>query len=75
MPLSAHGGSYPYASYNPQGNTKVKDYCMAIGVMLKGATVHGWSQNGNGYDSPKNNGDWPNDNYNHQALYITVWLK
>ncbi|KAJ7377123.1 hypothetical protein OS493_030718 [Desmophyllum pertusum] len=32
--------------------TATNDYCMAVGVMAKGSTAHGWSQNGSGYDSP-----------------------
>ena len=75
MPIGGHGGSYPYASYNTRGNTAVNDYCMGVGVMMKGAKVHGWVQNANGYDSAKNNADWPNASYNHQTPYVTVWLK
>ena len=38
MPFQQHGGSYRYASINKQaGNTAVKDYCMAVGVMLAGS--------------------------------------
>ena len=33
---------------------------MSVGVMTKGSTAHGWSQNGNGYDSPRSDSDWPN---------------
>ena len=52
MPLRQHGGSYPYASFNSQGNTKVNDYCMAVGVMLRGSTADGWYQNANGSTVP-----------------------
>lgn len=75
MPHPLVGGSYPYASYNKHGNTAVNDYCMAVGVMLKGSTANGWNQNGNGYDSPQSDSDWPNTVYNHQQPYLLVWLK
>ena len=75
MPLGGHGGSYPYASYNTAGNTDNNDYCVAVGVMAKGSTAHGWSQNANGYDSPRSDSDWPNKAYNHQSPHLTVWLK
>ena len=32
MPLQPHGGSYPGAWYNPNGNTGGRDTCMAVGV-------------------------------------------
>ena len=44
-----HGGSYPYASINKQGNTAVKNYRMAVGMMLAGSKANGWSQTANGY--------------------------
>ncbi|XP_068733893.1 uncharacterized protein [Montipora capricornis] len=75
MPYTAHGGSYPYASFNTEGNTATNDNCMAVGVMSKGSTAHGWSQNGNGYDSPSSDSDWPNKSYSHQSPYVVVWLK
>ena len=75
MPLRVHGGSYPYASYDTAGNTAANDYCMAVGVLAKGSTVHGWSQNANGYDSPSSNSDWRNKAHNHQSPHLTVWLK
>lgn len=75
MPLRYHGGSYPYASYNPQGNTIVKDYCMAVGVLRAGSKADGWTQSANGYDSPNSSSDWPNRSYNHQSPFVLVWLK
>ncbi|KAL9989405.1 hypothetical protein ACROYT_G003952 [Oculina patagonica] len=75
MPFGQHGGSYPYASFNSRGNTKVTDYCMAIGVMLQGSRADGWSQNANGFDSPNSDSDWPNGQYNHQSPCVLVWLK
>ncbi|XP_068733895.1 uncharacterized protein [Montipora capricornis] len=76
MPYSAHGGSYPYASINTAGSTyDTNDNCMAVGVMSKGSTAHGWSQNGNGYDSSSSDSDWPNKSYSHQSPYVVVWLK
>jgi len=44
MPHGSHGGSYPYASLNTAGNTATNDYCMAVGVLAKGSTAHGWLQ-------------------------------
>ena len=75
LPNSAHGGSYPYASYHAAGGIYNNDYCMSVGVMAKGFTAHGWSQNANGYDSPSSDSDWPNKAYNHQSPHLTIWLK
>lgn len=75
MPLPQHGGSYPYASFNTQGNTQTNDYCMAVGVLRAGSSADGWTQNANGYDSPNSDSDWPNRNYNHQSPFVLVWLK
>ena len=74
-PIDSHGGSYPAATYNTRGNTKADDNCMGVGVQDKGTTADGWTQNGNGYDTPQNADDWPNDNYWHGKPHITVWLK
>ena len=75
MPYPRHGGSYPSATYNKAGNTKVKDYCMAVGVQKAGTTADGWTQNGSGFDSAQNNSDWPNSQNNHASPYVTVWIK
>ena len=75
MPLQQHGASYPYASINKQGNTAVKDYWMAVGLMLAGSKANGWSQNANGYDSPKSDSDRPNARYDRSSLRLLVWLK
>ena len=75
LPYVTDGGSYPYASYNTAGNVGRNDYCMAVGVMSKGSTAHGWSQNANSYDSPSSDSDWPNKSFNHQYPHLTVWLK
>ncbi|XP_067033252.1 uncharacterized protein [Acropora muricata] len=75
MPLSIHGGSYPYASFNTAGNTVTNDNCMAVGVMRRHSTAHGWSQNGNGFDSASSDSDWPNRSYSHQSPNVVVWLK
>lgn len=48
---------------------------MGVGVQVKGTTADGCTQNGNGYDTPQNANDWPNDNYWHGKPHITVWLK
>ena len=75
MPLPQHGGSYPSAAHNTAGNTRVKDYCMSVGVQKTGTTADGWTQNANGYDSARSDSDWPNSQYNHVSPYVTVWLK
>ena len=75
MPLTQHGGSYPYTSHNKQGNTETGDYCMAVGVQSAGTSADGWTQNANGYDSPSSDSDWPNRSYNHQSPRVLVWLK
>jgi len=75
MPHGSHGGSYPYASLNTAGNTATNDYCMAVGVLAKGSTAHGWLQASTGYDSPSSDSDWPNRSYSHQSPRLTVWLK
>ena len=74
MPLQQHGGSYPSATFNTNGNTEVNDLCMSVGVLTSGA-AHGWSQNANGYDSPQSDSDWPNRAYNHRRPRLSVWLK
>ena len=75
MPYALHGGAYPYASLNTAGDCGTNDYCMSVGVTTKGTTAHGWSQNGNAYDSPSSDSDWPNRSYSHQSSHLTVWLK
>ena len=39
MPLQQHGGSNPYTLFNRQGNNKVNDHCMSVGVLLKGSNA------------------------------------
>jgi len=73
MPNNAHGGSYPYAGYNGLGNTGPGDWCMAVGVQI-GGTVHGFTQNGNGYDGPSSNTDLPNGSINNTPE-VSVWLR
>ena len=75
MPYAAHGGSYPYASYSTAGNTAANDNCMAVGVMKKHSTAHGWSQNGYGFDSASSDSDWPNRSNYNQSPNVVVWLK
>lgn len=75
MPYGAHGGSYPYTSRNTAGGTAGNNYCMAVGVMAKGSTAHGWSQDAYGFDSPSSDSDWPNKANHHQSPHLTVWLK
>ena len=62
MPFQQHGGSYRYASINKQaGNTAVKDYCMAVGVMLAGSKASRWSDS-----------DWPNARYDRSTPHLLV---
>ena len=78
MGLSGHGGSYPHFGYNTAGNTATSDYAMAVGSMQSGtvATPSGnWSNNGNGWDAPDNETDWPNPSYNNGGAYILVWIR
>ncbi|XP_067033261.1 uncharacterized protein [Acropora muricata] len=75
MPFYAHGGAYPYASYDTLGNVAANDNCMSVGVMKKQSTARGWSQNGNGFDSASSDSDWPNRSYSHQSPNVVVWLK
>jgi hypothetical protein len=42
--------------------------------MLVNSTVDGYSQNGNGYDAPPNETNWPNSNINVPA-HVAVWLR
>ena len=74
MPLGGHGGSYPSATVNTNGNTSPGDWCMAIGVLPAGHTANSWSNNGNGYDGPFNETGWPNSNYT-STPYLSVWLR
>ena len=60
MPFPEHGGSYPYASQNPEGNTSEHDSCVGVGVLVNGSFANGFSQNGNGFDAPGSNERWPN---------------
>ncbi len=74
MALSGHGGSYPSATINTNGNTGVNDWCMAVGVMPEGTDANGFTNNWNGYDAPYTENGWPNDNYRNTPL-ISVWLR
>ncbi|CAB4038787.1 Hypothetical predicted protein [Paramuricea clavata] len=75
MPLQKHGGSYPSVSIDKTGGTATNDYCMAVGVQKKGTSADSWGQNGNGFDSPLSNSDWPGKSVNHESPSLTVWLK
>ena len=48
---------------------------MAVGVEKKGTSAHSWNQNGNGFDSPQSNSDWPGKAYDHGSPSLTMWLK
>ena len=75
MSYPLHGGSYPSVSYDTAGNTAGNDYCMAVAVLPKGSTAHGWSQNGNGYDNPSSDSDWPSRSNSNYSPHLLVWLK
>ena len=74
MKQSSHGGSYPAATFNDQGTTLTDDLCLAVGVLPLGSTSNGFSQNGNGYDAPTDNTDWPNAELKGIPS-LNVWLK
>jgi hypothetical protein len=74
-PLQLHGGSFPSATQNAQGNTNPCDLCMSVGVLPQGQSADGFDQNGNGYDQPTNDSDWPNQNINATPPFVAVWLR
>jgi hypothetical protein len=74
-PWPQHGGSFPSATQSPQGNTSPCDLCMSVGVLPQGLSADGFTQNGNGYDQPTNDSDWPNQNINATPPYVAVWLR
>jgi hypothetical protein len=73
-PNSAHGGGYPYTAYNAAGNTAGGDDCMSVGTLVGGTAADGFTQNGNGFDAPRDETTWPN-----QAIaipvHVAVWLR
>ena len=70
--MDVFGDAYPSTSFNTAGNTRGNDNCMGVGVLLPGASANGWTQNGNGFDSPTSNTDWPNSMYTKGTNYLTV---
>ena len=75
MKLMDHGGSYPAATINDQGNTFPDDFCLAVGVLPSGSnSTNGFTQNGNGYDAPTSDTDWPNVALQGVPM-LNVWLK
>ena len=74
LPFYQHGGSYPATAINPSGNTSSGDLCMAVGVVKPGTAADGFTQNGNGFDAPANDGDWPNS-VTGPPPYVNVWLR
>ena len=75
MVYPRHGGAYPSATYDTRGNTARNDYCMTVGVMSKGSAAHGWSQNGNAFDNPSSDSDWPSRSVNNFSPHLLVWVK
>jgi hypothetical protein len=71
-PIAAHGGAFPYTSYNTIGNTQGGDACMSVGVTT--VSINGFSQNGNGFDAPDDEAGWPNNAIN-QPVHVAVWLR
>ena len=45
---------------------------MSVGVQPSG-THDGYSQNGNGYDQPDSNIDWPNGDY-RSPPFVNIWV-
>jgi hypothetical protein len=74
MPADLHGGSYPYTSFNAAGNTSPGDNCMSVGVQVMGTIADGWGQNGNGFDAPASDTDWPNAAL-ASSTHVAVWLR
>lgn len=74
MPQETHGGSYPYASMNPDGNTGGSDWCMAVGVMQTDNAADGFTQNGNGFDAPTSEVDWPGGSLQSEPR-VSIWLR
>jgi hypothetical protein len=73
-PRPEHGGAYPYTSYNAAGNTQGNDWCIGVGTTTVNSTVDGFGQNGNGYDAPSNETNWPNGAIN-VPVHVAVWLR
>jgi hypothetical protein len=74
LPADLHGGSYPYTSFNAAGNTGGGDNCMSVGVQLTGMNADSWGQNGNGFDAPSSDADWPNAAL-ASSMHVAVWLR
>ncbi|MBN1960278.1 MAG: hypothetical protein JW841_04980 [Deltaproteobacteria bacterium] len=74
MPFDEHGGSFPYTSNNDGGNTTEGDLCMAVGVQPENRTIDGFTQNGNGFDAPIDDYDWPNASLANPPK-LKVWLR
>lgn len=69
-----HGGSYPGAFLNAQGNTGGGDMCMAIGVMQQDSTGDGWGpHNTGGADGPTSETDWPGSS-NSGGSHALIWV-
>jgi hypothetical protein len=78
MGLSGHGGMYPHFGVNTAGNTAPSDYAMAVGVHQSGTIVTpsgNWSGNGNGWDAPDSETNWPNSSYNNNGAYLLVFVR
>ena len=46
---------------------------MSVGVQPSGTHHDGYSHNGNGYDQPDSNSDWPNGDY-QSPPFVNVWV-
>ena len=78
MGLSGHGGMYPHFGINTNGNTAPADYAMAVGAHQSGTIVTpsgNWSGNGNGWDAPDSETNWPNSSYNNNGAYLLVFVR
>jgi hypothetical protein len=73
-PFDMHGGSYPAAARDVEGRTLGSDLCMMIGVQTNTNSVDGFTQNGNGFDTPIDETTWPNTAYN-VTPHVAVWLR
>lgn len=69
-----HGGSYPMTMADASGSSGPNDPCMAIGVLNDAEAANEFDQNGNGFDSPNDDDDWPNAEL-AGPNNVQVWLR
>lgn len=71
-----YGGLYFYMFFKYGGGILVvNDYCMVVGVNIKGFLVYGWRNNGYVNDCLSSDFDWFNKLYKYGFFYLMVWFK